>query len=699
MGKKGKNSDKEDRKFNFDGSDEEDQNFSDEDGFVDDITDEELLGDLLAEKPKESDGVESVIIVDQLPVVEEARLTKLKQVINKLFSGFGNIVSTYYPQVDQEIEDDKGKRTVKMTKGYVFIEYDNPKSALEALNKNSHKLDKQHTLLVNLFTDFEKFANIPDEWEPPKKVEYKERPHLHHWLLEPDAFDQYSVLNQHNQCQVWLNSLPQPTLLQEKERWSDMYMVWSPLGTYLATFHIQGVQLWGGKNLERIEKFNQPGVHFIDFSPNEEYLVCFSPRVDSPSQQHLVMYDIRTGAKERSFSVEQHSMWPVFRWSKDDKYFAKIEPDKLSVYQTPSFGLLQNKSLTINGIKDFDWSPTDNILAYWVEEDKNTPARVVLLEIPSRRELRTNNLFNVADCKIHWQKSGDYLCVKVDRYSKVKKEKGEVKYSSMYYNFEIFHMREKNIPVDSVEIKEPTHAFAWEPVGDKFAVIHGEPSNTSVSFYGVKTGQAPTLLRRLERKSANHLFWSPMGTHIVLAELRDTGSLEFVDTGDFSVMNAAEHHQATDVEWDPTGRYVMSGVSLWKTKADTGYWQWSFQGKIIKRFNSPTFCQLRWRPRPASLLSKEEVDKIKKSLKKYTPAFEAKDRQRMNKASKELIEKRRKLFKQFEELREKLRETWEAEKEERKYLRNLVDTDELDSENVEEEVVEFVIKEEITICE
>jgi Uncharacterized protein, contains Trp-Asp (WD) repeat len=65
------------------------------------------------------------------------------------------------------------------------------------------------------------------------------------------------------------------------------------------------------------------------------YLVCFSPRVDSPSQQHLVMYDIRTGAKERSFSVEQHSMWPVFRWSKDDKYFAKIEPDKLSVYQTP----------------------------------------------------------------------------------------------------------------------------------------------------------------------------------------------------------------------------------------------------------------------------------------------------------------------------------------------------------------------------
>jgi translation initiation factor 3 subunit B len=38
---------------------------------------------------------------------------------------------------------------------------------------------------------------------------------------------------------------------------------------------------------------------------------------------------------------------------------------------------------------------------------------VVLLEIPSRNELRVKNLFNVADCKMHWQKSGDYLCVKV----------------------------------------------------------------------------------------------------------------------------------------------------------------------------------------------------------------------------------------------------------------------------------------------
>lgn len=55
----------------------------------------------------------------------------------------------------------------------------------------------------------------------------------------------------------------------------------------------------------------------------------------------------------------------------------------------------------------------------------------------------------------------------------------------MYYNFEIFHMKEKEIPVDSVEIKEPIQAFAWEPVGSKFSIIHGDPANISISFYQV----------------------------------------------------------------------------------------------------------------------------------------------------------------------------------------------------------------------
>jgi len=351
-------------------------------------------------------------------------------------------------------------------------------------------------------------------------------------------------------------------------------------------------------------------------------------------------------------------------------------------------------------MRDFSWSPKENILAYWVAEDKDVPARVVLQEIPSRNEIRVKNLFNVADCKMHWQKSGDYLCVKVDRYKKLLKDEKDVKYAGMYYNFEIFDMQEKQIPVDSVELKESVQAFSWEPTGSKFAVIHGDAQSLNVTFYGIKAGHTIVMLKKYERKTANHIFWSPMGQFVILAGLRSmNGSLEFVDTSDFTTMGTGEHFMCTEVEWDPTGRYVMTGVSWWGHKVDNAYWVWNFQGKILQRSKVDKFCQLCWRPRPPSMLSKEQIKDIKKNLKKYSDQFNAKDKMRQSKASKELIEKRREMMDKFREERKKWVDLYNNSLQTRLALRNGVDTDNIDESELEEEVVEFLVKEEETIVQ
>ena len=53
-------------------SDEEfdtaDMDFSDPEDYEDDVDDAELLGELLRQKPKESDGVDNVLIIDGIPV-------------------------------------------------------------------------------------------------------------------------------------------------------------------------------------------------------------------------------------------------------------------------------------------------------------------------------------------------------------------------------------------------------------------------------------------------------------------------------------------------------------------------------------------------------------------------------------------------------------------------------------------------------
>eukprot|EP00095_Tigriopus_kingsejongensis_P011865 maker-scaffold180_size281610-snap-gene-0.35 protein:Tk11865 transcript:maker-scaffold180_size281610-snap-gene-0.35-mRNA-1 annotation:"hypothetical protein DAPPUDRAFT_303630" len=680
-------------------SDEESESepdFCDPEGYVDDIPDDELLSDLLPNRPKESDDADSVVVVDGAPVVGSDRLPKLRSVMAKIFAQAGKVVNEHYPM------DDEGK-----TKGYLFVEYANTNTAREAVRTlNNSRLDKLHVLTVNLLSDFDRVMAIPDEWEPPKEQEYKDQGNLKSWLLNTDAYDQFSIIYESGEkVAVCLNSKPEPIELEMRPRWTETYLKWSPMGTFLVTLHSRGIALWGGQDYHRVQKFSHVGVQYVDFSPCERYVITFaphSPPTAAGEPTALIIWETRTGHQKRAFPAEGPPIWPIFKWSHDDKYFARMKGDcSLSIFETPSFGLLDKKSIKVPFMEDFSWSPAENIIAYWVAEDKDVPARVMLIEIPSKTEVRVKNLFNVADCKMHWQKSGDHLCVKVDRYSKLRKEKDDgPKYAGMYYNFEIFHMREKQIPVDSVEMKENVHAFAWEPIGYKFAIIHGEGQSLNVSFYGVKTGQTPALLKKYERKTANFLFWSPCGQFIVLAGLRTmNGALEFIDTADFTVMNGGDHFMCTDIEWDPTGRYLMTGVSWWGNKVDNGYWLWSFQGKILKRVQMDKFCQFLWRPRPPTLLDKKQIKEIKKNLKKYSVDFDAQDVLRSTKVSKELIDKRRAKYEKYEAYRAEKTEKFNSLREERIRLRGGVDTDILDTDKseMEEEVVEFLVKEEETI--
>lgn len=204
-----------------------------------------------------------------------------------------------------------------------------------------------------------------------------------------------------------------------------------------------------------------------------------SPFSDEDVGNNVAVWDIVTGNLVRTFPMvvdttipagQQKSIsWPMFKWSPDEKYAARVTPgQQISVYETPSLGMLGKKSIKIEGVIDFEWAPMNdaerealeaerngskpagssnltNKLAFWTPEITNQPARVSLMSLPSRQILRSKNLFNVHDCKLHWQSQGDYLCVKVDRHTKTGKTR--------YCNLELFRLREKDIPVQVIEIK------------------------------------------------------------------------------------------------------------------------------------------------------------------------------------------------------------------------------------------------------
>ncbi|XP_071689983.1 eukaryotic translation initiation factor 3 subunit B-like [Rutidosis leptorrhynchoides] len=624
-------------------------------------------------------GFGSIIVVDNLPVVPKEKFEKLEGVVRKIYSQIGVIKEN---GLWMPVEEDTGK-----TKGYCFIEYNTPQEAELAKEKtNGYKLDKAHIFVVNMFEEIDKFMKVPDEWAPPEIKAYEPGENLQHWLTDEKGRDQF-VIRSGSDTEVLWNDARQVKAdpVYKRPFWTESFVQWSPLGTYLATVHRQGAAVWGGAStFNRLMRYAHPQVKLIDFSPGEKYLVTYSSHEPSnPRDTHRVVlniFDVRTGKVMRDFkgSADEFAIggtggftgvsWPVFKWGggKEDKYFARMGKNVISVYETETFSLIDKKSIKVENVMDFSWSPTEPKFALFVPElgGGNQPARVSLFQIPGKEELRQKNLFSVSDCKMYWQSNGEYLAVKVDRYTKTKK--------STYTGFELFRIKERDIPIEVFELdnkNDKVFAFAWEPKGHRFAVIHGDNPRPDVSFYSVK-GDKVLKLTTLKQKQANTLFWSPTGRFIILAGLKGfNGQLEFYNVDELETMATAEHFMATDIEWDPTGRYVATSVTS-VHEMENGFNIWSFNGKLLYRILKDHFFQFLWRPRPPSFLSPEKEEEIFKNLKKYSKKYDVQDQDISVLLSEQDREKRKQLKDDWERWVNQWKKNHEEQKMERQMLRD-----------------------------
>ncbi|KAK1637467.1 eukaryotic translation initiation factor eIF2A [Colletotrichum phormii] len=653
-------------------------------------------------------GYDTFVVIDGLPEVNEDQKPKLVKFLLKKLNSVGKTREDliYMPMG----ENGKSLR-------FAFVEYSSPSEAAAAVRGlDQVPLDKKHILRVNKLTDVDRYGRegkVHEEYTPPHIEEFTETEHLRSFMKDPSGRgrDQFAMYRGDTVGVFWNNEKDIPENVVDRQNWTDSFIRWSPQGTYLTSVHAQGVQTWGGPSWSRQKRFPHPFVTFVDWSPSEKYLVTWSARpISIPDEGHpalsvdddgknYVIWSAESGKPIRSFAnldmegmdeaKQRKLLWPAFKWSADDKYVARLNYQTgISVYELPRMNLLDKTSIKIEGIMEFDWAPAtvqrdgiktyEQLLTYWTPEIGSNPAKVGLMTIPSKEVVRQLPLFSVSDAKLHWQSDASYLCVKVDRHSKSKK--------SQATTLEIFRIKEKGVPVEVVDtIKDTVINFAWEPKGDRFVIITTtEPvgavavaPKTSVAFFCPEKAKGNVVgnfkhLRTLEKKNSNAIYWSPRGRFVVIATVHNQQSsdLDFFDldfegekpesdkdlTANLQLMNTGDHYGVTDIEWDPSGRFVATWASAWKHSMENGYHIYDFKGEALREEPVEKFKQLAWRPRPPTLLTKEEQKQIRKNLREYSRVFEQEDMDRGASADREVVEARRRQLAEWVAWRESIEE-------------------------------------------
>ncbi|KDD76724.1 eukaryotic translation initiation factor eIF2A [Helicosporidium sp. ATCC 50920] len=608
-------------------------------------------------------GFGNVILIDGLPQAGADKYGKLTAILQKIAGGVGPVREG---GVTHPVDSANGQ-----SKGYAMVEYESPEAARAAAAAlDGYALDKNHRFTAVLFDEAERVAAVPDEWTPPEARPAAAMQDAMGWLGDARARDQF-MARHGDDTEIYWNDVPkqQGELVYARPFWTDSFVEWTPQGSLLCTLHRQGVALWGGADFARFMRMQHSGVLAVAFSGDERFCSTFAEPLPGPqghahgppSAFSLCVWDARSGEKLRAWEGPQADYavgaaarpdgglaWNAFKWSggQERPYLAHLKRGAVAVYEAPEFHLLDKKPMRVPNVQLIEWSPADPLLAAYQAEEGNLPARVAVFSLPSREELRAKNLFSVAGVALSWHPQGDYLAVQVDKWTKSHK--------STTTNFELFSLRERDTPIDMMELPsrtEKVHALAWEPKGVRFAVLHGDGAKVSVSVYSMRGSGGGLGARGVElvvswpNKQASTLAWSPQGRYLVLAGTKHThgGVLEFWDVDEKALLSAGEHFGVTAVNWDPSGRYVATIVDA-SNSMDNGFRVWSFAGALLYKFDRDRFFQFAWRPRPPTLLSNEQVADIQKNLRRYAKRYEEEDEALLVAADSEFVAERNKLL-------------------------------------------------------
>ena len=130
---------------------------------------------------------------------------------------------------------------------------------------------------------------------------------------------------------------------------------------------------------------------------------------------------------------------------------------------------------------------------------------------------------------------------------------------------------------------------------------------------------------------------------------------------------------------------------------ENGYHLYDFRGEQLREEPVDKFKQWLWRPRPATLLTKDEQKQIRKNLREYSRQFEQEDAERGASADLAVIAARRELLDEWYAWRASVEEDLEDEREIRGLPPKAADEEQqklaAQADEGEQQVIEEIVEE------
>jgi translation initiation factor 3 subunit B len=519
----------------------------------------ELTDEFVApEFPPFSPDFSTAIIVDNLPNIGLEKIPKLMQVLMKI-----------YGQVSEGIQESDiympFNEATALTHGFCSIKFTSNELAESAIKiTQGFAIDKKHSFKVSLYSDLDKYSSISDEYVPPEAGDFKPRPDPTSWLTDSQCRDQFTIRYGHETEISWANHTGEdPSVVYAGERekaggkvWCESYVSWSPQGTYLATFHTQGIKLWGSNEFESQGRFMHSDVALMDFSPCESYMVTYRYATNNSSfnpDEAIIVWDVRTGAKIRTFKLknpldENFQVQAVVYEEKAGKKekVERVMRGRVVKYEGDSnggsFEILEgnvtHKDIASDLVKAVQepnrlkWSADGKYLArlgcdiiqvyelpsMTLLDKKSIAAKDVLDFTWSPRSnmisywspavgnhpaliniIKLPERLDICSRKLFDVSDGRMVWQNDGDFLCVYMTKIQGKKKTYVLMF--FRVLETEVPVEQLELSEPILSVTWEPSGDRVAIVHGEIRTPTVSFYsmsGVTTKASATGIKKRE---------------------------------------------------------------------------------------------------------------------------------------------------------------------------------------------------------